>query len=89
MISGPKGCEDGLSSRCSVCGRAEELFELPGRAEKCCLGCSADLATAALLADEIDAATFSGQNASGLISEFEQLGLRLLARSQSAETGSF
>jgi hypothetical protein len=89
MAMGPKGCEEDLSSQCSVCGRIEELFELPGRSERYCLGCSADIATARLLATEIDAATLAGQNASFLISEYEQLGARLLSRSQSAELGSF
>jgi hypothetical protein len=67
----------------------EELFELPGRPERYCLGCSADIATATLLATEIDAATLAGQNVSFLISEYEQLGARLLGRSQSAELGGF
>jgi hypothetical protein len=89
MITGPKGCEEDLSSQCSVCGRVEELFELPGRSEQYCLGCSADIATATLLATEIDAATLAGQNVSFLISEYEQLGARLLGRSQSAELGGF
>jgi hypothetical protein len=89
MIMGPKGCEEDLSSQCSVCGRSAELFELPGRSEQYCLGCSADIATASLLATEIDAATLAGQNASFLISEYEQLGARLLGRSQSAEFGNF
>jgi len=88
MMTGPKGCEEDLSSQCSVCGRSEELFELPGRSERHCLGCSADIATASLLSTEIDAATLAGQNASFLISEYEQLGERLLGRSQSAELGS-
>jgi hypothetical protein len=85
----PKGCGEDLSSQCCVCGRIEELFELPGRSEKYCLGCSADIATATLLATEIDAATLAGQNTSLLISEYEQLGARLLDRSQSAELGGF
>jgi hypothetical protein len=89
MMTGPKGCEEDLSSQCSVCGRIEELFELPGRFERYCLGCSADIATASLLSTEIDAATLAGQNASFLISEYEQLGARLLGRSQSAEFGNF
>jgi hypothetical protein len=89
MITGPKGCEEDLSSQCSVCGRVEELFELPGRSEQYCLGCSADIATATLLATEIDAATLAGQNVSFLISEYEQLGARLLGRSQYAELGGF
>ena len=89
MITGPKGCEEDLSSQCSVCGRVEELFELPGRSEQYCFGCGADIAAATLLATEIDAATLAGQNVSLLISEYEQLGARLLSRSQSAELGSF
>ena len=32
---------------CGLCGRTTELFELPERAEKLCLACSADFATAA------------------------------------------
>jgi hypothetical protein len=89
MLMEPNCCESDLSSRCSVCGRAAELFELPDRNEKYCLGCSADVATATLLTAEIDAATLAGQNVSPLIFEFEQLGARILARSQSAELGSF
>ena len=88
-MMGPKGCEEDLSSQCSVCGRIEELSELPGRSEQYCLSCSADIATATLLATEIDAATLAGQNTSFLISEYEQLGARLLRRSQSAELGNF
>jgi len=89
MITGPKGCEEDLCSQCSVCGRVEELFELPGRSEQYCLGCSADIAAATLLVTEIDAATLAGQNTSSLILEYEQVGARLLSRSQSAELGSF
>ena len=89
MLMEPDCCKSDLSSRCSVCGRADELFELPGRTEKYCLGCSADLATATLLTAEIDAATLAGQNVSPLISEFEQLGTRILCGSQSTELGSF
>ena len=89
MLMEPDCCKSDLSSRCSVCGRAEELFDLPGRSERYCLGCSADWAIATLLTAEIDAATLAGQNVSLLVSEFEQLGARILARSQSAELGSF
>src|SRR6202030_4756062 len=87
MTMGPKGCEEDLSSQCSVCGRIEELFELPGRSEQYCLGCSADIAAATLLVTEIDAATLAGQNTSFLICEYEQIGARLLGRSQSAQLG--
>jgi hypothetical protein len=72
-----------------VCGQIEELFELPGRSERYCVGCNADIATASLLATEIDAVTLAGQDASFLISEYEQFGAGLLSRSQSAELGGF
>jgi hypothetical protein len=88
MLIGPKGTERALIARCSVCGRIEELFELPGRTEKCCLECSADLATAILLATEIDAATLAGRSAKALVSEFGEVSSRLLERSQSAELGN-
>ena len=88
MMMGPKGCEEDLSSQCSVCGRLAELFELPDRCGRCCLECSADIAAAAILATEIDAATLAGQNVSSLISEYEQLSARLLGRSQSAALGN-
>lgn len=87
MSSGPKGSEEGLAPRCSVCSRCEELFELPGIAGKYCLRCSADWATAALLTTEIDAATLAGRSATKLTLEFEELCTRLLARSQSEGLG--
>lgn len=70
---------------CSVCGHSAELFELPGRTDKFCLGCSADLATARLLIAEIDAATLAGQDADTLIAECTELSNRILDRAQSAE----
>jgi hypothetical protein len=88
MFIGPKGTEQALIARCSVCGRIEELFELPGRTERCCLECSADLATAILLTAEIDAATLAGRSANALISEFGEISSRMLERSQSAELGN-
>ena len=84
MLCGPKGSETQSIALCSVCGRRVELFELPGRTEKYCLECSADVATAILLTAEIDAATFAGRDAENLVAEFAQLSGRLLARSQSA-----
>jgi hypothetical protein len=36
--------ERNAAKRCGVCGRVTDLFELPGRIEKFCLECSADLA---------------------------------------------
>jgi hypothetical protein len=77
--------EQGVLVHCSVCGHLTEPFGLPGRPEKFCLECSADLATALLLTAEIDAATLSGQNANPLISEFAQLSQNMLSRSQSAD----
>jgi hypothetical protein len=84
MLSGPKGTEHDLIATCSVCGYVEELFELPGRTEKCCLECSADLATAILLSTEIDAATLVGRNSNALVTEFTEVSGRMLERSQSA-----
>jgi hypothetical protein len=87
MLCGPKGSEQNANSmvKCSVCGRGTEREELPGRSEKYCLECSADMATSMLLITEIDAATLAGQEAGGLVAEFERLSSRMLERSQSAE----
>jgi hypothetical protein len=60
---------------------------LPGTTNKFCLGCSADVATAILLANEIDAATLEGRDADALVSEFAELSNRLLGRAQSTELG--
>jgi len=90
VLNGPKGTECDLSSgHCGVCGHRGELFELPERPGKYCLECSADVATATLLATEIDAATFAGRNTNELISEFAQISSRMLYRAQSAELGNF
>jgi hypothetical protein len=88
MLTGPKGTEQDAMAHCSVCGRIEKLFELPGRTEKCCLECSADLATAILLSAEIDAATLAGRSINALVSEFSEISSRMLERSQSAELGN-
>jgi hypothetical protein len=83
MLCGPKGSGAAHSVLpCSACGRQTELFELPGRSEKYCLECSADVATSILLAAEIDAATKSGEDTGQLVTEFLQMGRRLLARAQ-------
>lgn len=83
MLCGPKGSSAEASVlQCAACGRRTELFELPGRNEKYCLECSADLATSILLATEIDAATRSGENTGGLVAEFVELGRRMLWRAQ-------
>jgi hypothetical protein len=74
-----------LPGACSVCGRVTELFELPGRAEKFCLACSADVATAVVLRTEIDSATWAGQDADALVEEFAELSRHLLTRAQSAD----
>lgn len=82
MLGGPKGSTEPSGSQCATCGRRTELFELPGRKEKYCLECSADVATSILLATEIDAATMSGEDTGGLVAEFVQLGRRMLERAQ-------
>jgi hypothetical protein len=85
MSCGPKGSEEPSIPACSVCGRATELFELPGRIEKYCLECSADVATSILLATEIDVAKVSGQDTEDLVVEFAELSSRMLERAQSAQ----
>lgn len=84
MLFGPKGSGPAVSAaQCAACGRHSELFDLPGRSEKYCLECSADVATSVLLAAEIDAAANSGEDTHELVTEFVQLGRRILARAQS------
>jgi hypothetical protein len=61
MLCGPKGSAEPSILQCSVCGHRTELFDLPGKNEKYCLACSADVATSILLTTEIDAATKSGE----------------------------
>ena len=70
---------------CSVCGCNTELFDLPGRTEKFCLACSADVATAVMLRTEIDSATLNGRDAQDLVAEFAELSRQLLTRAQSAD----
>jgi hypothetical protein len=89
MTTGPKGTEFELCGRCCVCGHLGEVFELPGRFEKYCLECSADVAAVILLTTEIDAATLAGANANDLISEFTLINNRMLGRAQSPELGNF
>ena len=84
MSFGPKGSEDASISQGSVCGQRTQLVQLPGRTEKYCLECSADIATSILLKTEIDAATISGEETKGLVAEFAQLSKRLLERAQAA-----
>jgi hypothetical protein len=79
-----EGDDQDLIGHCSVCGHIAVLFELPGRIDKCCLACSADLATTILLTAEIDAATLAGRNTRALISEFAEISSRVLHRAQSA-----
>ena len=84
MLCGPKGSDAAAAIvQCAACGRQTELFELPGRHEKYCLECSADVATSILLATEIDAANAAGEDTGNLVTEFVELGRRLLARAQS------
>ena len=82
MVCGPKGSEEDAAKQCSACGRRGALVDLPGRGEKYCWECSADVATSILLTTEIDAATVAGRDAEELIKEFGRLSGRLLARAQ-------
>jgi hypothetical protein len=81
------GIDQDSIGRCSVCGCFADLVELPGRMDKFCLECSGDVATAILLATEIDAATLKGGNTEVLVSEFAQVSSRMLERAQSAQWG--
>jgi hypothetical protein len=87
MLKGSEG-EKASIGQCSVCGAFEELAELPGSTDRCCLSCGADLATVALLTEEIDAATLSGRETESLVQELNELSARVLARSQSTDFGS-
>jgi hypothetical protein len=74
-----------IAGQCGVCGRVRDLFDLPGRPEKFCLECSADLATVIQLNTEISAATRVGTSVHALESEFYEISRRILDRSQSAD----
>jgi hypothetical protein len=76
--------EQDLIGQCSMCGRVTELLALPGRTDKLCLPCSADVATVILLATEIDAAKVAGRTTDALVSEFTEISFRMLGRAQSA-----
>jgi len=84
MECGPNGSEEpsSLRGKCSVCGIHRDLCELPGRREKYCFECSADVATSILLTTEIDEANRSGEETAPLVAEFLQVGRRMLARAQ-------
>jgi len=87
MLSGPKGTEEELISQCTICGRTEALFELPGTSEKFCWGCSADFGAIIVLTTEIDSTTLAGDSTDDLRSELCDISRRMLDRSQSAELG--
>jgi hypothetical protein len=76
--------ERNAAKLCGLCGRVRDLFELPGRPEKFCLECSADLATVIQLSTEIGAATRAGRSIDALESELSEISRRMLERSQSA-----
>jgi hypothetical protein len=88
MLSGLKGTEEELVAQCSICGRIEASFDLPGTTEKFCWGCSADLATIIVLTDAIDSATLAGVSTDDLQSELCDISRRMLDRSQSEELGN-
>jgi len=88
MLSHPKSTEGRVISQCSICGRAEALFDLPGTIKKFCWGCSADFATIIVLIDAIDSATLAGVSTDDLKSELCDISRRMLDRSQSAELGN-
>jgi len=83
MLCGRKGSEQRFRFQCGICGRHTELFELPGRTDRLCLSCGADLAISEQLTIEIDAAALSGRETDNLVAEFTQLSQRILERAQS------
>jgi hypothetical protein len=85
-LSSDEGSELSIG-HCSVCGHLTELVELPGKVEKFCFECSADVATASLLITEIDAATLAGRDANKLVAECSEISSRILERAQSPELG--
>jgi hypothetical protein len=87
LLSGPKDAEEDLVAPCSICGRIEASFHLPGTTGKFCWGCSADLATILVLTDEIDSAKLAGICTDELLSELSDISSRMLQRSQSADLG--
>jgi hypothetical protein len=76
--------ERNVAKQCGLCGRVRDLFDLPGRPEKFCLECSADLATVIQLSTEIGAATRAGTSADTLELEVSEMSRHILERSQSA-----
>jgi len=74
-----------IGGQCSVCGRVQELFEFPGRREKFCLECSADVAIVVHLTHEIAAAKRTGTDTGALKAEFSTVSRRMLERSQFAD----
>jgi hypothetical protein len=79
-------CEElNIAGQCSMCGRVRNLFVLPGRPEKFCLECSADVASAIQLTTEIDAEASAGRATAALESEFSEVSRRILERSQLAD----
>jgi len=71
-----------VTARCNGCARLRELFELPGRGERYCFECSADVATVILLSTEIDQSRRAGEDARALESEVAALASRMLSRSR-------
>jgi hypothetical protein len=88
MLSGPKGAEEDMVAQCSICGRVEASFALPGTTEKFCWGCSADFATIIVLTTESDSKTLAGVCTDELQSELCDISRRMLERSQSAKAGN-
>jgi hypothetical protein len=82
MLCGPKGSEERPVLQCSVCGRQTELVELPGKDDKYCFECSADVAAAIVLASEIRAGRMAGEDVKSLIVEFAEFSQRMLERAQ-------
>jgi hypothetical protein len=69
-----------MQMRCGWCERMAESFALPGRFERHCFPCSADVATTILLCAEIYAGRLHEQDVCALECELEEINERMMAR---------
>jgi hypothetical protein len=69
-----------MQGRCGFCDGTTELFILPGRFERHCFPCSADVATTILLSTEINAGRLQGWHVCALECALAEVNERMLAR---------
>lgn len=69
-----------MRGACDSCNRDAELFELPGREDKNCFECDADISTMVLLYEALKDAKRLGLDASELENEVIEILLRYMDR---------